>query len=96
MVEHAHIREVKDLMRSARVLPSFRDFCSQRMAEHSFTYAQVAKQSSLNPTYTYQIMNELRRARRDNLIKLAFGLQLSFDDTCQFLYLGGVHTCANV
>ena len=55
----------------------------------------VIKRSRLNQTFAYQILAGTRKASRDKLIQLAFGLQLDADECSELLERGGVNalTC---
>lgn len=52
---------------------------------------EVIRDSRLNQTFAYQIMAGTRRASRDKLIQLAFGLRLGLDGTSELLVRGGVN-----
>ncbi len=45
--------------------------------------------SRLNQTFAYQILAGTRRASRDKLLQLAFGMQLGIRDTSELLERGG-------
>lgn len=51
----------------------------------------VIRNSKLNATFAYQILSGARRASRDKLIQLAFGMQLGADDTSVMLEKGGLN-----
>ncbi len=59
------------------------------MAERSLVRSDVIRASRLNPTFGYQIIAGQRRASRDKLIQLAFGLGLGASDACELLERGG-------
>ena len=52
---------------------------------------EVIRDSRLNQTFAYQIMAGTRRASRDKLIQLAFGLRLGLDAASELLERGGVN-----
>lgn len=52
---------------------------------------EVIRRSRLNQTFAYQILSGARRASRDKLIQLAFGMELGIDGCCELLERGGVN-----
>lgn len=52
---------------------------------------EVIRDSRLNQTFAYQILAGTRRASRDKLIQLAFGLRLGLEATSELLVCGGVN-----
>lgn len=57
---------------------------------------EVIRDSRLNQTFAYQIMAGTRRASRDKLIQLAFGLRLGLDEASELLVCGGVNPLSSV
>ena len=51
--------------------------------------SDVVRESRLNQTFCYQIIAGTRRASRDKLLQLAFGMRLGVDDACELLERGG-------
>lgn len=70
----------------------FRTFCewaSEVIETHGTTKANVVQKSCLNPTFAYQILSGQRRATRDKLLQLAFGMELDIAQTTDLLERGG-------
>lgn len=59
------------------------------MNDHGLARNIVVRESGLNQTFAYQILNGSRRASRDKLIQLAFGMSLGAADACELLERGG-------
>lgn len=53
---------------------------------------QVIKKSQIDRTYGHQIFNGTRVPSRDKLIQLAFGFELSLDETQRLLKIAGKST----
>ena len=51
----------------------------------------VIRRARLNQTFGYQIFAGDRRASRDKLIQLAFGLELGVEGACELLERGGTN-----
>lgn len=66
------------------------DWTTERMGLHGQRKNEVVKRSRLNQTFAYQILSGSRKASRDKLIQLAFGLQLTVVEACELLERGGV------
>lgn len=57
--------------------------------ERGLVVGQVIKKSEVDRTYGHQIFNGTRVPSRDKLIQLAFGLELSLDETQKLLKKSG-------
>lgn len=53
------------------------------------TRIEAIRASKLNSTFGYQIIAGSRHASRDKLLQLAFGLELTPEETSRMLTLGG-------
>lgn len=73
---------------SSQELP---DWIERKLAERGIKRNVVVRRSRLNQTYAYQIMAGLRRASRDKLVQLCFGMGLSVDEACELLEVGSVN-----
>ena len=51
---------------------------------------ETIRASRLNQTFAYQIISGQRRASRDKLIQLAFGMGFELETACELLERGGV------
>lgn len=60
-----------------------------RMAASGMPRNDAIHRSRLNQTFAYQILAGTRRASRDKLLQLAFGMQLGIRDTSELLERGG-------
>ena len=58
------------------------------------TRGEVIRRSRLNQTFAYQILSDTRRASRDKLIQLAFGMGLGIEGCSELLERGGVNALA--
>ena len=67
------------------------EWLADALAESGRPRNEVIRDSRLNQTFAYQIMAGTRRASRDKLIQLAFGLRLGLDATSELLVRGGVN-----
>lgn len=61
-----------------------------RMAASGMPRNDAIHRSRLNQTFAYQILAGTRRALRDKLLQLAFGMQLGIRDTSELLERGGM------
>ena len=64
-------------------------WASALIEERGLDRRTVIKRSRLNQTFAYQILAGTRRASRDKLIQLAFGLQLDVEECSELLERGG-------
>lgn len=61
------------------------------IAARGLTRSKIIKRARLNQTFAYQILSGDRRASRDKLIQLAFGMGLSIAECSELLERGGVN-----
>ena len=94
--ELAHeIQEAGDILsyleknRSEMQLGSFPEYLEQWLRQKQVTRAQVVRRSNLNRAYVYQIFSGKKYPSRDKVIALAFGLELSADETQTLLKQAG-------
>ena len=75
----------------------FAEWLADALAKSGRPRNEVIRDSRLNQTFAYQIMAGTRRASRDKLIQLAFGLRLGLDAASELLMRGGVNplSCTN-
>lgn len=62
---------------------------AERIAATGLRRRDVVRDSRLNQTFCYQIIAGTRRASRDKLVQLAFGMHLGVYDACELLERGG-------
>lgn len=67
----------------------FAEWLGAVIAKSGFARNEVIRASQLNQTFAYQIIAGKRRASRDKLIQLAFGLRLGIDGASELLMRGG-------
>ena len=65
------------------------DYLNMMLTQKGVSRADVARDSLLHRTYTYQIFSGKKTASRDKLIAIAFGLHLSVEETQSMLKLSG-------
>ena len=65
---------------------------TQLLIEKETTIPDVIQRSFANKTYVYQIFDGRKKPSRDKLISIAFGLQLSIDETQKLLKISGNRT----
>ena len=68
---------------------SLTDHLNMLLAQKGVSRADVARDSLLHRTYTYQIFSGKKTASRDKLIAIAFGMHLSAEETQTMLKLSG-------
>lgn len=66
---------------------TFVDFINLVIQKKNLKKSQVVKMSGINRTYAYQIMSGKKKASRDKIITLAYGLTLSIEETQKLLKL---------
>lgn len=66
------------------------DYLEKLLISKKLKKSQVIQKAELNEIYGYQIFSGTRKPSRDKLISLAFGMQLSLDETQQLLKYSGV------
>lgn len=69
---------------------SFSEWVEDLLRAQKLRRNEVVRASRLNQTFAYQIMAGTRKASRDKLIQLAFGLRLKLDAASELLERGGV------
>jgi len=62
-------------------IPPFHEFITQTCLEKQLIPEQVINKSSIERTYGHQLFNGTRKPSRDKAIQLAFGMELSLDET---------------
>lgn len=70
---------------------TFAEWLNGMLVKSGIPRNEAIHASRLNQTFAYQIMAGTRRASRDKLIQLAFGLSLGLDDACELMERGGVN-----
>lgn len=76
----------------ACVCPDIRllsEWINQELTVRGLRRRDVVRDSRLNQTFCYQIIAGTRRASRDKLLQLAFGMHLNIDSACELLERGG-------
>jgi hypothetical protein len=70
---------------------ALQDFLEEMLTRKGFNATKLAVDSGISIPYTFDLYKGRKRhPRKDTLIKLAFGLNLSLDETNRLLTLGGV------
>ena len=64
---------------------SLKEWLRDYLEAHGLTKSKVVRESRLNQTFAYQIMAGTRRASRDKLIQLAFGMHMNVAATNDML-----------
>lgn len=70
---------------------SFEIWLAELLREKNMRKSEVIKRSKLNPTFAYQILSGSRKASRNKLLQLAFGMELNIPQTCALLERGGTN-----
>ncbi len=70
---------------------TFAEWASARITEAGLTKGVIIQNSMLNPTFAYQILAGQRNAKRNKLLQLAFGMNLSVEHTSELLERGGTN-----
>ncbi|MBQ9006293.1 MAG: hypothetical protein IJ092_07955 [Atopobiaceae bacterium] len=70
-------------------------WAADRIAASGLTRGEVIRRSRLNQTFAYQILSGARRASRDKLIQLAFGMELGIEGCCELLERGGANALSS-
>lgn len=68
---------------------SLESFMERKRQEKGLTIPQVMISSGLSKSYIYQIFEGKRRAGRDVMLRIAFGMRLSVEETQRLLTLSG-------
>ncbi|MBR2681911.1 MAG: hypothetical protein IKE22_01425, partial [Atopobiaceae bacterium] len=66
-------------------------WAAELIADRGLMRSKIIKRSRLNQTFAYQILSGDRRASRDKLIQLAFGMGLTIAECSELLERGGVN-----
>lgn len=69
--------------------PAFCDYISELCAEKNTVAERVIKKADIHRTYGHQLFNGVRTPSRDKVIQLAFGFELSFEETQKLLTIAG-------
>lgn len=69
---------------------SLADYLADFIEEHGLTRADVVRASAVNATFLYQIFSGARRASRDTIIKIAFGIGCTLRETQRLLRHAGL------
>ena len=68
---------------------SVAEYLNELLIKYDGTKPEIGKRADLDEGYMYQIFNGRRNAKRDKLIRLAFGFPLTLEETQRLLHLGG-------
>lgn len=68
---------------------SVADYLNELLIKYDEKKAEIGKRANLDEGYMYQIFNGRRNAKRDKLLRLAFGFPLTLEETQRLLRLGG-------
>ncbi len=68
---------------------SVADYLNELLIKYDEKKSEIGKRANLDDGYMYQIFNGRRNAKRDKLLRLAFGFPLTLDETQRLLRLGG-------
>ena len=74
----------------AQTLP---EYLALQLKQKHLKRADVVRGSHLDRTYVYQIFSGKKAPSRDKLLAIAFGLQLSDEETQKMLKLSGIWNC---
>ena len=67
---------------------SVADYLNDLLIKYDGKKTEIGKRADLDEGYMYQIFNGRRNAKRDKLLRLAFGFPLTLDETQRLLRLG--------
>lgn len=67
---------------------SVADYLNDLLIKYDGKKTEIGKRADLDDGYMYQIFNGRRNAKRDKLLRLAFGFPLTLDETQRLLRLG--------
>jgi hypothetical protein len=65
--------------------PGLAVYLEEMLSAHSCTIPQVVRQTVLSKSYVYQIFNGSRCPDRDSLLKIAFAMELTCEETQRLL-----------
>ena len=68
---------------------SVSEYLNELLIKYDAKRAEIAKKANIDEGYMYQIFNGRRNAKRDKLLRLAFGFPLTLEETQRLLQLGG-------
>ena len=68
---------------------SVAEYLNELLIKYDGKKPEIGKRANLDEGYMYQIFNGRRNAKRDKLLRLAFGFPLMLDETQRLLRLGG-------
>lgn len=68
---------------------SVAEYLNELLIKYDGKKPEIGKRANLDEGYMYQIFNGRRNAKRDKLLRLAFGFPLTLDETQRLLRLGG-------
>ena len=68
---------------------SVSEYLNELLIKYDAKRAEIAKRANFDEGYMYQIFNGRRNAKRDKLLRLAFGFPLTLEETQKLLRLGG-------
>lgn len=68
---------------------SVAEYLNELLIKYDETKPEIGKRANLDEGYMYQIFNGRRNAKRDKLLRLAFGSPLTLEETQRLLRLGG-------
>ena len=87
--ESSSIEEYISNVQKFMIDSSLSDYLNQLLTEKSLKKSIVIKKSELNEIYGYQIFSGKRAPSRDRLISIAFGMELSLEETQTLLKYAG-------
>ncbi len=70
---------------------SLSNYLNDLLTTKKLNRTSVIKDAGINSTFGYQIFTGARKASRNNLLKLAFAMELSLNETAGLLQSGGVN-----
>lgn len=86
---HYSPEEVEQIMRRERILfPTIASVLNELLGKKNMRVEEVAGFAGIDPATIYRIMNRQRNPSRNTLIRLALGMNLSFDETQVLLKSG--------
>lgn len=68
---------------------SVAEYLNELLIKYDEKKSDIGKRANLDEGYMYQIFNGRRNAKRDKLLRLAFGFPLTLEETQRLLRLGG-------
>lgn len=68
---------------------SVSEYLNELLIKYDAKRSEIAKRANFDEGYMYQIFNGRRNAKRDKLLRLAFGFPLTLEETQRLLQLGG-------